>query len=110
MLVRAAVLIAFDENRVAARDEQAGGRVAREVVVERQLGALVGPRDARLGDADEARGRRRFPDEPALEDSSRWLSEPTSDPVLKNVARSPIGYPAAAPYSSASGPPAANLG
>jgi hypothetical protein len=34
MPVRAAVLVAFNENGVTARDQQAGGRVAREVVVQ----------------------------------------------------------------------------
>ena len=48
-----AVLVAFDEDRVAAGDEEPGGRVAREVVVEGECLALILVADCRL------RGRAR---------------------------------------------------
>src|SRR5262249_33632069 len=41
MPVVAAVMVALQENRVAARDEQAGGEVAPEVIVDGRALALV---------------------------------------------------------------------
>ena len=68
MAVRAPVLVALDQDRVAARDQQPGRRAARQVVVERQFEALERPCDGRLGDTDEPRRRRRPVDEPRFED------------------------------------------
>src|SRR5215472_17063482 len=42
--------------------------------------------------------------------SSWWLCEPTRNGTLKNVLRSPTGYPWPAPNSSASGPLGAKRG
>jgi hypothetical protein len=66
--VRAAVLVALDQDAVTPRDQQAGRRVAPEVVVQRQVDGLESPGDARLGNPREARGRRRLVNEPAPED------------------------------------------
>ena len=68
MPVRAAILVALDEDGVTARDQQAGRRGPLQVVVQRQVGVLEPPGDARLDDPHEARGRRRFPNEPGVED------------------------------------------
>ena len=91
MPIRAAVLVALDEDPVAARDEKARRRVTHEVVIHRQVGALERPGDARFGDPHQTRGRRRLVNEPAGKISSRWLWEPTTDPNVQNVARSPFG-------------------
>ena len=68
MPVRATVLVALDEDRVAACDQKARRRVAREVVIQCQVLAPERPGDTRLRDPHEARGRRRLVDEPAPED------------------------------------------
>src|SRR4030095_15116941 len=65
MPVRATVLVALDENRVPACDEKARRRVAREVVIQCQVRTPERPRDTRLSDPHEARGRRRPVNEPA---------------------------------------------
>src|SRR4030095_1361309 len=66
--VRATVLVTLDEDGVTARDQQASRWVALEVVVQRQVGTLEPPGDARLGDPHEARGHRRLVNEPARKD------------------------------------------
>src|SRR4029077_1568997 len=64
-----AVLVALDEDRVAARDEEAGGRVAREVVVERAGLAPKLVAERRLGVyAGERRRRGGAANQPAFED------------------------------------------
>ena len=55
MPVRATVLVALDENRLAACDQKARRRIAREIVVHGQVQTSV--RDARLSDPHEARGK-----------------------------------------------------
>jgi hypothetical protein len=62
-------MIALDENRIAAGDQQSGGRVAREVFVDRVRLPLVLVAHGRLGQrAVERRRHRSSPDHPALED------------------------------------------
>src|SRR5215510_11360390 len=68
MPVRATILVALDENRVAACDQKARRRIAREIVVYSQVRAAERPSDTRLSDSDEARVRRRPVNEPAAED------------------------------------------
>ena len=54
MPVRATVLIALDENRVAPCNQKARRRVAREVIIQCQLRAPERPRDPGLSDPHEA--------------------------------------------------------
>src|SRR5712692_5709467 len=68
MPVRATVLVALDENRVAACDQKARRRVAREVVIQYQVRARGRPADTGLSDPYETRRRRRLVNEPAPED------------------------------------------
>jgi hypothetical protein len=68
MPVRATVLVALDEDRVIARDQQPRRWVAREVVIQRQVHAPERPGETRLSDSHEARGHRRLVNEPAAED------------------------------------------
>src|SRR5262249_26627980 len=64
-----AVLVTLDEDRVAARDEEAGGRVAPEVVVERAGLAPKLVAERRLGVyASERRRRGGAANQPAFED------------------------------------------
>jgi hypothetical protein len=63
------VLIALDQDRVAARDEQPGGGVARQVVVERAGLRLVLVAQGRLGGrAGEPRRRGGSTDQPPFQD------------------------------------------
>jgi hypothetical protein len=67
--VGTSVLIALDDDRLVARDEQPRRRVAREVVVERQVEPLELPPDRRFGGcAHEARRRRGLANASPLED------------------------------------------
>jgi len=69
MPVRAAVLVPLDEDLVAACDQKARRRVAREIVVQCQvLAAPEPPGDARLSAPNEARRLGRLVNEPATED------------------------------------------
>ena len=69
MPIVAAVLVALDEDRVAARDEEAGGRIARQVVVERAGLAPKLVAERRLGVyARETRRRSGAANQPAFED------------------------------------------
>jgi len=64
-----AVLVTLDEDRVAARDEEAGGRVAAEVVVERAGLAPKLVAERRLGVyASERRRRGGAANQSAFED------------------------------------------
>jgi hypothetical protein len=90
MPVRAAVLVALDEDSVTARNQQASRRVAREVVIQCQIRAPERRVDMRLRDPREARGRRRFVNEPGLEDlvqMAEGADAPPSAPVGCGVAR-----------------------
>ena len=63
------VLIAFDEDRVTAGDEEPGGGVAREVVVKGECLALVLVADCRFrGRARQRRRRRGTAHQPTLKD------------------------------------------
>src|SRR5215467_4498762 len=89
MPVRATILVALDENRVAACDEKARRRIAREIVVYSQVRAAERPSDTRLGNPDEARGRRRPVNEPAAEDLVEMAvgaDAPSSAPVVRGGA------------------------
>src|SRR6266850_7933168 len=68
MAIVPAVLVALDQNRVATRDEEPGGRVTREVPVQVGGRALVVVLDDRLR-SGAGQGRRRVgaPYEAALE-------------------------------------------
>jgi hypothetical protein len=69
MPVVARVLIAFDQDRIAPCDEEAGSRIARKVVVERVGLAPHHVADRRLGTrAYERRRRGRTSNQPTLED------------------------------------------
>src|SRR5262245_51452774 len=69
MPVRATVLVALDEDCVAAGDQEARRRVMREIIIQCQVGAAERrKRDARLSDAHEARGGARLANVPATED------------------------------------------
>ena len=68
MPIIAAVLVALDEDRFAARDEEAGRRIAREIVVERTGLAPELVSERRLGVyARETRRRGGAPNHPAFE-------------------------------------------
>ena len=68
MAIVAPVLVALDEDRVAARDEEPGGRVAREVPVQIRGRALVVVLEDRLrGRAPQPRRSVGAPHEAALE-------------------------------------------
>src|SRR5215510_12460621 len=85
MPVRAAVLVALDQNRVPACNQEPGSRVAREVVIQREIRAPERQeRDVRLSDTDEARRRHRLANEPASEDlvqMAKGADAPSSAPV-----------------------------
>src|SRR5947207_12807404 len=69
MAIVAAVLVTLDEDRVVARDEKSGGRVAQEVQVEIGGRALEVVLNDRLGRcARQSRRRVARPDQTALED------------------------------------------
>jgi hypothetical protein len=59
VLVVPRVLIAFDEDRVATGDEEAGGRVAREVIVKGECLALILVANCRFRGRARQRRRRR---------------------------------------------------
>ncbi len=61
------ILVALDVDGVAARDQEPGRRVAREIVVERECLALEVPANRRLHDACEARRRHGLADHAAFE-------------------------------------------
>jgi len=62
-------LVALDKERVAARDDEPGRGVAREVVVEREGFACVFVANGRFGsDAGELGGYGAAPDQSAFED------------------------------------------
>ena len=87
MPVRATVLVALDENRLAACDQKARRRIAREIVVHGEVQTSV--RDARLSDPHEARGRRRLVNEPAPKDLVEMAvgaHAPSSTPVVRGGA------------------------
>src|SRR5262245_36914482 len=87
MPVRAIVLVALHENRLAACDQKARRRIAREIVVHGQVQASV--RDARLSDPYEARGCRRLMNESAPEDLVEMAvgaHAPSSTPVVRGGA------------------------
>ena len=68
MAIIPAVLIALDQDRLAARDEEPGGRVAREVAVQVRGRALVVVLEDRLrGRAPQPRRSVGAPHEAALE-------------------------------------------
>ena len=102
MPVRATVLVALEEHRVAACDQKARRRVAREVVIQCHVRAQGHPGDPGLGDPHETRGRRRLVDDPAPEDlvemaeeadleALRWRSayRSSSSPVTHRPRRTP---------------------
>ena len=63
------VLVALDEDRVAAGDEEPGGGVAREVVVERECSSLILVANCRFrGSARQRRRRRGAAHQPTLID------------------------------------------
>ena len=63
------ILVALDEDGVATRDQESGGRVARKVVVERAGLALVLVTQGRLGGRTEQPRRRGGPsDRPTLQE------------------------------------------
>ena len=68
MTIVPAVLVALDEDRFAARDEEAGRRVVRQVVVERTGLTLELVAERRLGvHARETRRRGGAPNHPTFE-------------------------------------------
>src|SRR3989442_8849124 len=107
MAIVAPVLVALDEDRVATRDEEPGGRVAREVPVEVRGRALVVVLDRRLrGCAPQPRQRGGTPDEAALEhlvelavgaDQERPAKEAPSNAGPAAVPRSLVPRPRTAP-------------
>ena len=91
MPVRATVLVALDETRVAACDQKARRRGAREVVIQCQ----VRPRDVQVIRGSATRTRREgvgalWMSRPR-KISSKWLKEPTCDRARQNVAGLPFG-------------------
>src|SRR5438128_12306666 len=89
MPVRATVLVALDENRVAACDQKTRRLVAREVVIQCQVRAPGRPGDPGLSDPHETRGRRRLVNEPAPEDlveMAEGADLPPSTPERRGVA------------------------
>src|SRR5215471_18100859 len=87
MPVRATVLVALDENRLAACNQKARRRIAQEIVVHGQVQTSV--HDARLSDAYEARGRRRPVNESAPKDLVEMAvgtHAPSSTPKVRGGA------------------------
>ena len=86
MAVASAVLIALDEQRVAARDDEPGRRIAREVAVDVRRGALVVVLNRRLGcRTSQRRWSVATPDKPALEDAIEMMERLARDPATAGL-------------------------